>query len=85
MTVKDLIKKLQQYQQFGQIAAVRIEFGDGSIYNDPRRERWVSTRPAVDKRRGKFSGQSKQRTANYISSNDRPVVLVPICVPSAHC
>jgi hypothetical protein len=35
MTVKDLIKKLQQYQQIGQIASVRIEFGDGSIYNDP--------------------------------------------------
>jgi hypothetical protein len=41
MTVTDLIKKLQQYQQFGQIAAVRIEFGDGSIYNDPPLERRV--------------------------------------------
>lgn len=45
MTVTDLIKKLQQYQQIGQIASVRIEFGDGSIYNDPRLERRSPPRP----------------------------------------
>jgi hypothetical protein len=36
MTATDLMKKLQQYQQIGRIASVRIEFGDGAIYNDPR-------------------------------------------------
>jgi hypothetical protein len=35
MTVTDLIKKLQQCKQNETIASVRIEFGDGSIYNDP--------------------------------------------------
>ena len=44
MTVTDLIKKLQQYQQIGQIAAVRIEFGDGSIYDDSPLSRY---RPPV--------------------------------------
>jgi hypothetical protein len=39
MTVTDLIKKLRQCQQIGQIASVRIEFGDGSIYSDPAAER----------------------------------------------
>jgi hypothetical protein len=34
MTVTDLIKKLRQYEEIGTIASVRIEFGDGSIYND---------------------------------------------------
>jgi hypothetical protein len=34
MTVTDLIKKLRQYEEIGTIASVRIEFGDGSIYDD---------------------------------------------------
>jgi hypothetical protein len=44
MTITNLIKKLRQYEDFGTIACVRIEFGDGSVYNDPRLERRVSTR-----------------------------------------
>jgi hypothetical protein len=59
MTVKDLIKNLQKYQQIGQIASVRIEFGHGSIYNDPPLERRVSGRPAVADPRGKPARQSK--------------------------
>jgi hypothetical protein len=35
MTVTGLIEKLRQYEEIGTIASVRIEFGDGSIYNDP--------------------------------------------------
>jgi hypothetical protein len=35
MKVTDLIKKLRQYEEIGTIASVRIEFGDGSIYNGP--------------------------------------------------
>jgi hypothetical protein len=51
--VTDLIKKLRQYEEIGTIASVRIEFGDGSVYNDPGLERRVSPRPAIAKRRGK--------------------------------
>src|SRR5580765_7523834 len=35
MTVTDLVKKLRQYEEIGTIASVRIEFGDGSIYDVP--------------------------------------------------
>jgi hypothetical protein len=35
MKVTDLIKKLRQYEEIGTITSVLIEFGDGSIYNDP--------------------------------------------------
>jgi hypothetical protein len=62
MTVTDLIKKLQQHQA-ETIVSVRIEFGDGSIYNSPIARR-VSPRPAVANPRAKLSGQSKQRTAD---------------------
>jgi len=35
MKVTDLVKKLRQYEEIGTIASVRIEFGEGSIYNGP--------------------------------------------------
>jgi hypothetical protein len=54
MAVTDLIKKLQQYQQIGQIASVRIEFGDGSAYKDPPLERQVSPRPAIANQRNRY-------------------------------
>jgi hypothetical protein len=54
-TVTDLIKKSRQYEEIGTIAAVRIEFGDGSVYSDPGLERPVSPRPAIAKRRDEHS------------------------------
>jgi hypothetical protein len=44
MTVTNLIKKLRQCQGNETIASVRIEYGDGSIYNDPPLARPVSPR-----------------------------------------
>jgi hypothetical protein len=46
MTVTELIKKLQQHQGTEAIVSVRIEFGDGSVYNDPPARR-LSRRVAV--------------------------------------
>jgi hypothetical protein len=60
MTVKDLIKKLQQYQQIGQIASVRIEFGDGSIYNYSPPERRDSPRPAVANPRSLYGRENPE-------------------------
>lgn len=59
MTVTDLIKKLQQWQDSRAIVSVRIEFDDGSIYADPPDARQTSPRRTIAVPRGKLGGQSK--------------------------
>jgi hypothetical protein len=59
MTVPDLIKMLQQWQGNPSIVSVRIEFGDGSVHEEPPSARQVPPHPTVAVPHGKLAGQSK--------------------------
>jgi len=66
MTVPELIKLLQQWQGNLAIVSPRIEFGDGSIYENPPNASQVSPRPAVAVPRGKIAGEEDSATAGLI-------------------
>jgi hypothetical protein len=65
MRVTDLMKHLQEWPEDELIAFVRIEFGDGSIYESPPGEQ-TRPRPAVPLPRRKLTGELKpDRTSKF--------------------
>jgi hypothetical protein len=59
MTVPDLIRILQQWQGDPAIVSARIEFGDGSVYEEPPSARQAPPRPTAAVPHGKLAGQPK--------------------------
>jgi hypothetical protein len=75
MTVKDLIKKLRQYEEMGTIASVRIEFSDGASYNDLPFERRAPLERISISHRAKASRHRHQTTQTRVYNASMPSLL----------